>query len=104
MIYKIKDENFDDTILKEDGLKLVEFYATWCGPCMRLSPILEEISNSRSSYKIYKLNVDESKKIAKRYFIDTIPAMLIYKDGKLLDKYIGFKTKKEIIEILNKYE
>ena len=54
MIYKIKDENFDDTILKEDGLKLVEFYATWCGPCMRLSSILEEISNSRSSYKIYK--------------------------------------------------
>lgn len=100
MIKHIENDDYEKEVLNKKGLVLVDFYANWCGPCMMLSPILEEIANSRSGYDIIKVDVDESPEIAEKLEIDTIPTMVIYKDGKICKKIIGLMEKDEIVEIL----
>lgn len=89
------EENFDNLI--NDDLVLVDFYADWCGPCRMLAGQLEELSNNRAETKIIKINVDENQNLAKKYGIMSIPALMLFKDGKLLDNKLGFMPK-ELIE------
>ena len=103
MIKNITDKSFKDEVLI-DGIFLVDFYANWCGPCMMLSPILEEISNSRSNYNILKVDVDNNMDIVNKLKIDTIPTLCLYKNGKLMERQIGMKSKDELIEMLEKYD
>ena len=103
MIKKVNQSTFDREITNIEGICLVDFYATWCGPCMRLSPVLEEIANSRSDYSILKVDVDENPEISRRHQIDTIPTICIYKNGKLVEKQVGFKNKEQIIKLIEKY-
>ena len=100
MIKHIKDNQFEEEVLKKEGVVLVDFYANWCGPCMMLEPILEEISNSRGNYDIVKINVDENPVSTEKLNIDTIPTMIIYKDGKIIEKSIGLRQKEDIIEMI----
>lgn len=93
---EINKENFDKEI-KTDGIVIVDFFATWCGPCQMLSPILEELS---TTYKVCKVNVDENQELAREYGIMSIPTVFIYKDGKQINKFIGYKTKEEIEKLL----
>lgn len=93
---EINKENFDKEI-KIDGIVIVDFFATWCGPCQMLSPILEELS---TTYKVCKVNVDENQELAREYGIMSIPTVFIYKDGKQINKFIGYKTKEEIEKLL----
>ncbi|MBE6151315.1 MAG: thioredoxin [Firmicutes bacterium] len=93
---EINKENFDKEI-KTDGIVIVDFFATWCGPCQMLSPILEELS---TTYKVCKVNVDENQELAREYGIMSIPTVFIYKDGKQTNKFIGYKTKEEIEKLL----
>ncbi len=102
MIRHISDENFESEVTSK-GLCLVDFYATWCGPCMRLAPILEELSSSRAGYEILKVDVDENPNISRKLNIDTIPTICMYKDGKLVEKIVGLIPKEEIIELFEKY-
>lgn len=104
MLKHIKDESFEKEVINKKGVYLVDFYANWCGPCMMLSPILEEIGNSRAGYNILKMNIDENPKVASDLRIDTIPTICIYKDGILVDKKVGFREKEEILELLDKYK
>jgi thioredoxin 1 len=83
--------------IKEKGIVIVDFYATWCGPCQMLSPILEEL---KEKYTVKKINVDEEIELAKENAIMSIPTVFIYKDGKLINKFIGYKTKEEIEKII----
>ena len=99
---KYLEKNFQEEI--KNKKILVDFYANWCGPCMMLSPILEEIGNSRAGYNILKMNIDENPKVASDLRIDTIPTICIYKDGILVDKKVGFREKEEILELLDKYK
>jgi len=87
--------NFNELI--NDELVLVDFFANWCGPCKMLSPILEEISNDRSSVKIVKIDVDECEKLARSYGIMSIPTLLLFKNGKLVNQKTGFMPKEELI-------
>lgn len=103
MLRNINENEFENCVNDNSGVCLVDFYATWCGPCMMLAPILEEISDSRAGYTIYKVNVDENSKLAEKLEIDTIPTVCIYKDGKLLEKQVGFKNKDQIVSLLDKY-
>ena len=103
MIKHINDDEFTKEVLNKKGVILVDFYATWCGPCMMLSPVLEEISNSRAGYNIVKVDVDKNTRIANELKIDAIPTICIYKNGELVEKYVGFKSKEKIIETLEKY-
>lgn|SRR5574344_2025857 len=103
MIKHINDDEFENEVIKKEGICLVDFYATWCGPCMMLSPVLEEISNSRAGYNIFKVDVDKNPRISSSLNIDTIPTICIYKDGKLLEKQVGYKDRDEIIKLMEKY-
>lgn len=94
IIYSNQD-SFENDI--KSGLVLVDFFANWCGPCKMLSPVLESISVKRNDVKIIKVDVDNSQLLAKKYGIMSIPAMLIFKDGKFLDSKIGFMDEDSII-------
>ena len=96
MIYPEKDDIED---LIKDGLHLVDFYATWCGPCKMLEPILEEIKDEIS---VIKVNTDKMPKTTFKYRIMSIPTLLFFKDGKQVNEIIGFHTKEEIMKEIEK--
>lgn len=90
--------NFNEEI--KNGKVLVDCYAVWCGPCKMLAPIIEEISNEIDTYSFYKLDVDQNEEIARNYGIMSIPTLLLFEDGELKNKLVGFKSKEELLEIL----
>ena len=98
MVNELIEKEFNEKI--KEGKVLVDCYATWCGPCKMLSPIIDEVSNEVKNYTFYKLDVDENENIAEEYGIMSIPTLLIFEDGKLKEKTVGFKTKEELLEIL----
>ncbi|MGL4850710.1 MAG: thioredoxin [Clostridium sp.] len=98
----INDTNFKQEVLEEKGLVLVDFFATWCGPCKMLAPILEELSNELSDVKIVKVDVDESPETASAYGIQSIPTMKVFKDGKDMQTVVGFLPKDQIIAAIDK--
>ncbi len=104
MLKHINENEFEEEIINKEGVCLVDFYANWCGPCMMLAPVLDEIANSRAGYNIYKVDVDNNVSLAEKLNIDTIPTLCIYKDGNLVERKVGYKDKEEIIELIGKYK
>ena len=85
----------------ENGVTLVDFYATWCGPCRMLAPFIEEIAEEYSQkLKVAKLDVDECGEVASRYGINAIPALLVFKDGELVKNSVGFIAKDDIVDMI----
>ncbi len=95
MIKELETENFNNEI--EKNLVLVDFYATWCGPCKMMHPVIEEISKNNESLKILKVNVDNHDDLAREYMVMSIPTLMLFKDGKLVEKNIGF-TPKDVLD------
>lgn len=93
---------FREHVENVSGLCLVDFSATWCGPCKMQTPILEELADE-VDYKIYKLDVDESNEIAAQYNVNAVPSLFIFKDGVLKQNLVGFHTKDAIIEEMSKF-
>lgn len=89
------EENFENLVAKD--VTLVDFFATWCGPCKMLGPVLEEVAESRSDVQVVKIDVDQSPNLAKTYGIMSVPTMLLFKDGKMIAKKTGFMPK-ELVE------
>lgn len=80
---------------------LVDFYATWCGPCKMMAPILERVSESRDSIKIAKVDVDRNEELAKSYGVMSIPTLILFKNGQVIDKKIGFIAEPLLVEWIN---
>ena len=96
-LINITDEEFEDSILKNSGVCLVDFWAEWCGPCKQISPILEEIaSEENNDVTIAKINIDENPRVATDYGIRSIPTMLLFVNGELKDTKVGSMPKQEL--------
>ena len=99
----LTDDNFDNEVVKSDQPVLVDFWASWCGPCRMVAPIVEElVSEYDGRAKVGKLDVDAAQKTALEYDIRSIPTLLIFKDGKVADQVIGAVPKTQITEKLDK--
>ena len=94
MIKKLKDEKLEDLV--KEGDVLVDFNATWCGPCRMLEPVLEEFSDSRGKVKVISVDVDQHDVLAREYGIMSVPTLLVYRDGKLVKQNTGFVQLDEI--------
>ena len=97
---KITKDNFEEEVLKSDIPVLVDFYATWCGPCSMLSPVLAEIASEYDGkVKVGKVDTDEEADLAMKYQISMIPAVLVFKNGEHVGTSIGFKSKEELVKL-----
>ncbi|MBZ4688032.1 MAG: thioredoxin 1 [Clostridia bacterium] len=103
-ILTITDSNFETEVLGSEDLTMVDFWAAWCGPCKMIAPVLEEIADEYAGkLKLGKLNVDENQTTPTQFGIMSIPTLILFKDGKELERIIGFKTKQELSSIINKH-
>lgn len=97
MLKKLNNHNFQNEIIENTGIALVDFYADWCGPCKMLSPIIDEIAEERTDITIGKVNVDENNSLATKYNVMSIPTMIIFKNGKEQARVVGVRPKEDIL-------
>ena len=100
MITAITKDNFETEVLKADKPVLVDFWASWCGPCKMIAPEVEQIAQSREDIKVCKINIDEESELAIRYGVMSIPTLILFKDGKASATSIGYKKRDEILQML----
>ena len=98
----LNENNFDNTVA--NGLVLVDFWATWCGPCKMLAPTIDAIATEyKERVVVGKVDVDESEALARRFGIMSIPTLFLFKDGEVVEKLVGYRLKTELEQLLNKY-
>lgn len=99
-ITKITNENFEEEVIKSEKTVLIDFYATWCGPCKIYSPIVEEFATENEDIKVVKLDIDEAQDIAMEYNVMSIPTTIIIKDGKEVDRAVGVISKELLSQMV----
>lgn len=95
-------ENFEEVVLKSEKPVLIDFWATWCGPCKMISPFVERIAGEREDIKVCKVNVDEEEALAVKFKIMSIPTIVIIKDGEIAGQVIGYRSYEELTEFIDK--
>jgi thioredoxin 1 len=97
------DDNFESEVLKSDKPVLVDFWAPWCGPCKAIGPVVEEIAEQfKDNIKVMKLNVDDNQKTSVNYAVRSIPTLILFKEGRVLDTLIGLVPKNKIEDFVKK--
>jgi thioredoxin 1 len=100
----LKQDNFDEKVLKSDLPVLIDFWAEWCGPCRMVAPVIEELAkNYAGKAVIGKVNVDEERSLAQKYKVFSIPTLFIFKDGQVVDQLVGARPYDDIARELDKH-
>ena len=99
-VINVNNNNFQDEVMHSEKLVLLDFWASWCGPCRMVSPIVDEIAAERSDIKVCKINVDEQPELAARFGVMSIPALVVMKNGKVINQAVGARPKAQILAML----
>lgn len=101
MTVEITNDNFNEEVLQSDKPVLVDFWASWCGPCKMVSPLIDQISNERDDIKVGKVNVDEQPDLAQQFQVMSIPTIMAFKDGELVKRQVGAVPKEAILKMVD---
>ena len=99
-ILKVNSSNFENEVLKCEKTVLIDFFAEWCGPCKMVAPIVEQIASENNDIKVVKVNVDDAQDLAFEFGVMSIPTLVVIKNGKEVNRMVGFGDKSEILGIL----
>ena len=99
-VITLTKENLEQEVLRSDKPVLVDFWASWCGPCRMVSPIVDEIAEERSDIKVGKVNVDEQQMLAAQFSVMSIPTLLVFKNGQVVNQAVGARPKQQILALL----
>ena len=99
-VITITKENYESEVVQSDKPVLLDFWATWCGPCRLVSPIVDEIAEERDDIKVGKINVDEQGELAQKFRIISIPTLVVMKNGEIANKAVGAMPKADILNLL----
>lgn len=97
---EINKDNYQELVAEENGIVLLDFWASWCGPCRMVSPIIEEIAGERDDIVVGKVNVDEQPDLASQFRVMSIPTLVVLKNGEVMNQLVGAHSKEEILSML----
>lgn len=100
-VVNITRTNFEEEVINSEKPVLLDFWASWCGPCRMVSPIVDEIAKERTDIKVGKVNVDEQPELASAFQVVSIPTLMVIRDGRVVNRSMGAKPKSQILELLS---
>lgn len=103
MIKHVNDQEFNKEVLEQNGVVVVDFWATWCGPCKMIAPVIEELAGEMNNVKFVKVDVDTNPTVAGKFQIASIPTLMMFKDGKPVDTLVGFRPKADLQQVISKH-
>lgn len=102
MVKHINDHEFKREVLQTEGVVVVDFFATWCGPCKMLAPVLEEVQTEMKNVKVVKIDIDENPEVAAEYGVKMVPTIKVFKNGDAIHTSMGFQPKTALISMIEK--
>jgi len=99
-VLNITKENFQQEVLGSNKPVLVDFWASWCGPCRMLGPVVDKIADEHPEFKVCKINIDEQPELTSAYKVMSVPTLMVFRDGKLVNQSLGVKPEKQILAML----